>query len=72
MRLDVGGPAVHQPVPYGLKTLADFMALQPIKESFPSDIMIRQVQFLGEQLMACLINGMKEALSHPDSGQFSF
>jgi hypothetical protein len=72
LRLDVGRPAMHQPVPYGVKILADFMALQPIKESLPSGIMIRQDQFLGGKLMALLIFCLKIAPFYPDPGQFLF
>ena len=34
--------------------------------------MIRQVQFLGGKLMACLIFDLKESLAEPDSGQLPF
>ena len=71
MRLDMGRPAMHQPVSYGVQILADFMALQPVKESFPGSIMIRQVQFLGDKLISPLISGVKRAASYPDSFQFT-
>ena len=41
---------MHQPVSYSMQILADFIALQPVKESFPGSIMIRQVQFFGRQV----------------------
>ena len=72
MRLDMGRPAMHQPVPHGMQVLADFMALQPIKESFPGGIMIRQVDFAGGKLMARLIFCLKIAAFYPDPGQFPF
>gem|GEM_PF-5988392 len=72
MGLNVGRPAMHQPVAHAVKLLADFMAFQPSREGFKGSPMIRQVQFLGGQLMACLIFGLKESLAEPDSGQFPF
>ena len=67
MRLDVGRPAMHQPVPYGVKIPPDFMALQPFKENLPSGIMIRQVNFAGGKLMARLIFCLKIAVFPPRS-----
>ena len=72
MRLDMGRPALHQTVPYGMQVLADFMALQPVKESFPGSIMIRQVESSGGKLMARLIFCLKIAVFHPDPSQFPF
>ena len=72
MRLDMGCPALHETVSYGMQVLAFFMALQPVKESFPGDIMIRQLDFSGGQLMASLIFCLKIAAFHPYPGQFPF
>ncbi len=69
--LNVVGTAVDDAVSYAMQVLAHFMAFKPFKESFPGGIMIREVQFPGYQPIAFLINGMKEALGHPDSFQCS-
>ena len=56
---------MHQPVPYGMEILADFMVLQPIKEGSESGIMIWQVQFLRGQLISLFISDIEEAAVLP-------
>ena len=62
---------MHQPVPHGMQ-VPDFMAFKPVKGNLPGGVMIRQVQCLGDKLNSRLIIGMKQAATHPDSGQFTF